>query len=75
MALLKLADKYSLQRLEAACARALFYTARPSLKNIQAILKSGQDKLIESEPFSETISATSQFGFTSGAEYYKRRDD
>lgn len=75
MALLKLADKYSLQRLEAACARALFYTARPSLKSIQAILKSGQDKLIESEPFSKTISATSQYGFTRGAEYYKRRDD
>jgi len=75
MALLKLADKYSAQRLESACARALSYTARPSLKSVQAILKSGQDKLLESEPAPETISATSQYGFTRGAEYYKRRDD
>lgn len=75
MALLKLADKYSVERLEAACVRALFYTERPSLKSIQAILKSGQDKLIESKPLSEAVSAASQYGFTRGAEYYKRRDN
>lgn len=75
MALLKLADKYSAQRLESACARALSYTERPSLKSVQAILKSGQDKLFKSEPAPETISAASQYGFTRGAEYYKRRDD
>lgn len=75
MALLKLADKYSAQRLESACARALSYTTRPSLKSVQAILKSGQDKLFESEPAPETTSAASQYGFTRGAEYYKRRDD
>ncbi|OPX84249.1 MAG: Integrase core domain protein [Pelotomaculum sp. PtaB.Bin104] len=75
MALLKLADKYSAQRLEAACARTLSYTARPSLKSVQAILKSGQDKLFEREPAPETTSAASQYGFTRGAEYYKRRND
>lgn len=75
MALLKLADKYSAGRLEAACARALSYTARPSLKSVQAILKSGQDKLFESKSAPETTSAASQYGFTRGAEYYKRRDD
>lgn len=75
MALLKLADKYSAQRLESACARALSYTTRPSLKSVQAILKSGQDKLFESEPAPETTSVASQYGFTRGAEYYKRRDD
>jgi hypothetical protein len=75
MALLKLADKYSAQRLESACAKALSYTERPSLKSVQAILKSGQDKLFKSEPAPETISAASQYGFTRGAEYYKRRDD
>ena len=63
MALLKLADQYTPERLETACARALFYTPRPNYKAIQAILKSGQDKA-PSEP------ATSEFGFTRGADYY-----
>lgn len=75
MALLKLSDKYSAQHLEAACVRALSYSARPSLKNVQAILKSGQDKLLQSEPEPETMSSASKYGFTRGAEYYARRDD
>ena len=67
MALLKLADKYSVPRLEAACRRALSYTSRPSLKSIQTILKSGQDKLTdEPRPSAEQQS----YGFTRGAEYY-----
>ena len=47
MALLKLGDKYSTQRLEAACCKALSYTTNPSFKNIQTILANGQDKLLE----------------------------
>jgi transposase len=43
MALLKLADRYSLVRLESACTRALSYTPNPSYKNISTILVSGQD--------------------------------
>ena len=31
MGLLKLADKYSVERLEAACEKALSYTAMPSI--------------------------------------------
>lgn len=69
MGLLKLADKYSPERLENACKRALEFTPRPSLKNVQAILASGQDRLpSEPEP-----AASSQYGFTRGAEYYDRR--
>lgn len=75
MALLKLSEKYSPQRLEMACARTLSFTVRPSLKSVQSILKSGQDKLSESESVPQTTSAPSQYGFTRGAEYYKRRDD
>ncbi len=70
MALLKLADKYSMERLEAACTKALSYTAQPSLKSIQAILKSGQDKL----PKETTPHSSSEFGLTRGANYYSRRD-
>ncbi|MBT9174146.1 MAG: hypothetical protein DDT21_02557 [Syntrophomonadaceae bacterium] len=74
MALLKLADRYSIKRLEAACAKTLTYTVRPSLKNVQAILKSGQDKLLD-KPELETPPEASQYGFTRGAEYYKRGDN
>jgi len=66
-ALLHLADKYSAQRLESACQKALGYTSRPSLKSVQTILQSGQDKLLAPE-----INSTrpSEFGFARGPEYY-----
>ena len=38
MGLLKLADKYSADRLEAACRKALSFTATPSYKSIKNIL-------------------------------------
>ena len=66
MALLKLSDSYSPERLEAACDKALFYTPRPSYKSIQTILKSGQDR---QEPPASI--PTSQHGFTRGADYYR----
>jgi hypothetical protein len=49
MGLLKLADRYSVERLEAACRKALSYTATPSDKSIKNILTTGQDKS-QSEP-------------------------
>lgn len=69
MALLKLSDQYTPQRLEAACAKALNYTPRPSYKAIQTILKSGQDKISEQ---SSASSEPSAFGFTRGADYYRK---
>jgi hypothetical protein len=69
MGLLKLADKYSLSRLEAACARVLYYTPHPSYKSVKSILTTGQDKLtIETKK--HDIDETEAFGFTRGAEYY-----
>ena len=69
MALLKLSDKHTPERLESACAKALHYTPRPSYKSIQTILKSGIDKA--DEPKS---AAPSGFGFTRGAGYYEKGD-
>jgi transposase len=69
MALLKLGDQYTTQRLEAACTKALNYTPRPSYKSIQAILKSGQDKISEESSASVVPSA---FGFTRGSDYYRK---
>jgi transposase len=66
MALLKLADQYTPQRLDAACAKALFYTPRPGYKAIQTILKSGQDKPDDEKP----APSADSHGFTRGADYY-----
>lgn len=71
MALLKLADKYSVTRLEAACSKALSYTPRPGYKSIKTILTTGQDKVItEMTPPVKNNSA--DHGFTRGADYYGR---
>ena len=73
MALLKLSEQHSAERLENACAKALYYTPRPSYKSIQTILKSGQDKLVK-EHIGVPSQGKSEFGFTRGADYYGRSD-
>lgn len=67
--LMKLADRYSVNRIEDACRRALSYTPVPSLKSIQAILKTGQDK-VKPETGSEKPKASGKYGFTRGADYF-----
>jgi transposase len=68
MALLKLADKYTPARLEAACKRAFTYTVSPSFKSIQTILATGQDRLTDAEEPEHDPS--SDYGFTRGPGYY-----
>jgi transposase len=68
-ALLHLADKYSGKRLEAACEKSLTFSPYPSLRGVQAILKSGRDRLPDTEE-REPETVTSKHGFTRGAEYY-----
>jgi hypothetical protein len=68
MALLKLADKYALNRLEVACEKALSYTPSPSYKSIQTILKTGQDKVVKGEPI--ITDDSSNFGFARGADCF-----
>lgn len=70
MGLLKLADKYSVERLENACKKALTYTASPSYKSIKNILSAGQDKVVEQEIPEQT--AQNKYGITRGADYYRR---
>jgi hypothetical protein len=72
LALLKLADKYSVLRLEAACKRALSYTPKPSLKSVKTILSTGQDKVTDEQPTKMSIDSA-QYGFTRGADYYGRK--
>ena len=71
MGLLKLADKHSVERLEAACNKALSYTAAPSYKSIKNILTAGQDKLLQPEQ-KEPESTSNRYGITRGADYYRR---
>ncbi len=67
--LMKLADRYSVKRIEDACTRVLSYTPAPSLKNIQAILKTGQDK-VNPQKDRDTPKPSGNYGFTRGADYF-----
>lgn len=53
LSLLKLADKYSTERLENACKVALKHIPIPRYRNIRLIIEAGQD-LKESEEKTET---------------------
>ena len=70
MGLLKLADKYSEERLEAACEKALTYTTSPSYKSIKNILVAGQDKT--AEPAKSESTTQNKYRITRGADYYRR---
>jgi hypothetical protein len=72
MGILKLADRYSVERLEAACKKALSYTPHPSYKSIKNILATGQDKLTDEQQ--ERSSVLNEYGFTRGSGYYGRQD-
>ena len=76
IALLKLADTYSVARLEDAGKRALSYTATPSFRSIRTILKTGSDHL-NSEALNENNQAEElpAFAFTRGAAYYGGEHD
>ncbi|RBQ23249.1 MAG: hypothetical protein ALMCE001_10760 [Methanocorpusculum sp. MCE] len=73
MALLKLSDKYSQKKLEEACKRVLSYTGKPSLKGVQAVLKSGIIGLKSVDMPDKPV--TSKYGITRGPHYYQRNDD
>ena len=70
MGLLKLAEKYSDVLLEAACKKALSYTASPSFKSIKNILVTSSEKLIPET--TDTKTTQKAHGITRGADYYRR---
>jgi transposase len=76
LSLTKLADKYSVERTESACKRALEYSPRPNLKSIKTILNTGQDKLHVqgANTVHENDRKSSSYGFTRGAAYYGRKE-
>jgi hypothetical protein len=68
MAILKLGDRYGIDRLEGACRKALTFTSAPTLKVIKSILSTSQDKVHDEKR--DTNQSSSPFGFTRGADYY-----
>lgn len=69
MGLLKLSEKFSSSRLEAACKKVCTYTINPNYKNVKIVLESGQDKNPESSDKLENKDAN-EFEFVRGASYY-----
>lgn len=69
MGVLKLAERYSSERLEAACKKALSYTASPSYKSIKSILEAGKAETSVSE---EASCPANPYAITRGADYYRR---
>lgn len=71
MGLLKLADKYFVERLEAACYKALSYSPHPSYKSVKNILATGQYKVNTSTEAQAALQTEdNSYGYTHGAEYY-----
>ena len=68
MALLKLADKYSVVRLETACEKALTYSPQPTFKTIKTVLESRLD-LTKNDAAANKLDSA-EFGFTRGSRYY-----
>ncbi|MET1250221.1 IS21 family transposase [Sporolactobacillus sp. STCC-11] len=75
--LTKLADQYSVERLERACERALNYSPRPNLNSIKTILKTGQDQHQQDvlDPEKLTPMQGNSHGFVRGAAYYGRKEE
>jgi hypothetical protein len=68
-ALLHLADKYSADRLEAACAKAISFTPRPSFKTVHSVLKSGAGMAKAGDRQKLSDNALNH-GFIRGSKYY-----
>jgi transposase len=78
IAILKLADTYSTDRLERACEKAIYYHSCPSFRSIKTILKTGSDKRtkgIKNESLEKAEKDTHQFAFTRGNTYYGGKND
>jgi hypothetical protein len=69
IALLKLADTYSVERLEASCKKALTYTATPNFRSVRTILKTGSDHL-KPDAVEHRQENSAAFAFVRGAAYY-----
>ena len=71
LSLLKLADRYTSDRLENACRVALAHIPSPRYKNIRLILEAGQDLPVRPEETApDSTEAINRFTHLRGAAYY-----
>jgi len=75
IALLKLADAYSTQRLEAACEKALCYHSCPGFRSIKTILKTGSDKQTKQAANVSLEKDNHRHALTRGKIYYGGKND
>jgi hypothetical protein len=79
IALLKLADVYSTDRLEGACEKALCYHSCPSFRSIKTILKTGSDKRaresLKPGILESPEKVPQRYAFTRGKLYYGGKND
>jgi hypothetical protein len=72
LSLLKLADRYTPERLEDACQAALTRIPNPRYKNIRFILEAGQDKKAsERSKTNANIASSDKYAIVRGAAYYR----
>ena len=70
LSLLKLADRYSSDRLENACCIALAHIPSPRYKNIKLILEAGQDFPQKTKEVQDDTATINRFTHLRGASYY-----
>ena len=70
LSLLKLADKYTSDRVEGACKVALAHIPNPRYKNISLILKAGQDLPATKQRPETATDDINQYTHLRGAAYY-----
>ena len=70
LSLLKLADRYTGERLEAACDLALKHIVNPRYKNIRLILEAGQDRPDRKNVVQENPETINRYTRLRGPAYY-----
>jgi hypothetical protein len=75
MALLKLSEAYSDQKLEEACQTVLTFTSRPGYKAVQSVLKARKAKAAAEAESAPSQPAGSPHGFTRGRDYYQPKEE
>lgn len=71
ISILKLADKYTAERLENSCGLALAHISNPTYKNIRLIIESGQDEVNKNENVVDDVS--DDHAIVRGSDYYRRK--
>ena len=71
--LMKAADRYGQDRVDAACERVLAFSSAPALRSILTVLKNGQDRIpLNKVPEPSTSPTTRSRGITRGAGAFRK---